>query len=145
MTRAVEILLGSYPLILSSGTATRILTSPLGPGSVSSITNVAAGEAPEGRTVLPEGVSDGPMLYALARGGGNGGDDAGRSEDGDASDDVPGDEVGGVTRPVSAASSAALCRCLENAVDARILQLILASQSPTSLTARRAEELSRVE
>eukprot|EP00964_Phaeocystis_antarctica_P049598 scaffold28756_cov59-Phaeocystis_antarctica.AAC.3 len=113
MTRAVEILLGSYPLILSSGTATRIFTSPFGPGSVSSISNVAAGEASEGRTVVPEGVSDGPMLYALARGGGNGGDDAGRSEVGDASD-----EVGGVTCPVSAASSAACCRCLENAVEA---------------------------
>ena len=120
MTRAVVILLGSYPLILSSGTATRIFTSPFGPGSVSSISNdaTASGAASERCTGLVEGVLDGPMLYALARGGGNGGSNGGRSEDGDAFDEVPGDEFWGDTCPHLAASSAARCRCPSNAVEA---------------------------
>ena len=111
---------------------------------MSSISKVAPAEASEGSTVLPEGEPGGSMLYALARGGGNGGDGDGGSGEGDASDDAVGDEVVGLTRPVSAASSAACCRCLEKALEARIRKLILASQSPTSLTAKRAEELARL-
>ena len=126
------------------GGSTRIFTSPFGPGRVSSISKVAAAEASEGRTVLPEGEPGGSMMYALARGGGSGGDGDGGSEEGDASDDARGDEVVGLTRPVSAASSAACCRCLEKALEARIRMLLLASQSPTSLTAKRAEELARL-